>query len=79
MPAYTYIGDGNPDGIVIAASSSEKVGFYGATPIARVTASSYATSLVATASSADVTSDTKAALIAVMNTLSALGLWPTQA
>lgn len=79
MAAYTYIGDGNPDGIMIQASSSEKIGFYGATPIARVTASSYATSLVATASSADVTSDTKAALIAVMNTLSALGLWPTQA
>ncbi len=50
----------------------------GKTPISQPS-SSYATSLVATASSADVTTDQKAALIAVMNTLSALGIWPAQA
>ena len=79
MADYTYIGDNGPDGSKFGAATSSKIGFYGKTPIAQPTASSYATSLVATASSADVTTDTKAALIAVMNTLSALGIWPAQA
>ena len=30
MAAY-QIGDGNPDGIVVGASASEKIAFYGAT------------------------------------------------
>lgn len=75
MPAYTYIGDGNPDGIVVAATTSEKVAFYGTTPIVQRSGAAQATSLVATASSSDVTSDMKAALIEVMNTLQAVGLW----
>lgn len=50
-------------------------GFYGKTPIVQRAGAAQATSLVATASSADVTSDMKAALIEVMNTLAALGLW----
>lgn len=78
MADYTIIGDNGPDGVKIGVSSTNKVGFYGATPVSRPS-SSYATSLVATASSADVTTDTKAAIIAVMNTLSAVGIWPAQA
>lgn len=27
------VGDGNPDGIVLGGSTSEKVGFYGTTPV----------------------------------------------
>lgn len=77
MPAYTYIGDGNPDGIQVAASSTEKIGFWGATPVSRRTG--YATSLVATASSADVTTDLKAAVIELQNTMSAYGFWAAQA
>lgn len=77
MATYTYIGDGNPDGVMIGAASTEKVGFLGATPIAR--RAGYATSAVATASSADVTTELKAAVIELCNTFSAFGLWSAQA
>lgn len=78
MPSYTQIGDNSPDGIQIGASTSNKVAFFGGTPIAQVTASSYATSDITTASSTALDTKTKAALIAVMNTLSALRIWPAQ-
>lgn len=77
MPAYTYLGDSNPDGVVIGIASSDKVGFLGATPISRRTG--FATSLVATAASSDVTTDLKAAVIELQNTMSALGFWNAQA
>lgn len=73
--AATNIGDGNPDGITIASTTSEKIGLYGKTPITQRSGAAQATSLVATASSADVTTELKAALIEVMNTLTALGIW----
>jgi hypothetical protein len=68
----------NGTGVKIGQGTTDTVGFYGTAGIAR-SASTFATSDVGTASSADVTTGQKAALIAVMNTLSALGLWPTQA
>ena len=68
------------NGTKLGQASTHKLGFYGlATAISRPDASSYATSLVATASSADVTTDLKAGVIACMNTFSALGFWPVQA
>jgi hypothetical protein len=51
------------------------VGFYGTTPITQRSGAAQATSAVGTASSTDVTTAMKAALIEVMNTLAALGLW----
>jgi hypothetical protein len=65
-------GDGNPDGVQFPDT---KIGFYGTTPIAQRSGAAQATSLVGTASSADVTSDLKAAVIEIMNTLAAVGLW----
>lgn len=65
-------GDGNPDGVQFPDT---KLGFYGTAPIAQRTGAAQATSLVGTASSTDVTSDFKAAVIEIMNTLAALGLW----
>lgn len=74
--AVEYLGTGNDDGVDLGRASSDKIGFYGlATPISQRAGAAQATSLVGTASSADVTSDQKAALIEVMNTLAALGLW----
>jgi len=77
MATYTYIGDSNPDGCKIGIASSDKIGFLGATPVSQRTG--YATSLVATASSTDVTTDIKAAIIELQNTMSALGFWAAQA
>lgn len=66
------IGSGDSDGVY---APNTKLGFYGTTPIAQRSGAAQATSLVGTASSADVTTDHKAALIEVMNTLAALGVW----
>lgn len=75
MAEYEYVGDGRPDGTVIGRTSAEKIGFYGTTPIVQRSLAAQATSLVGTASSTAITSDVKAAIIEVMNTLATLGLW----
>ncbi len=59
----------------IGDATTDTLGFYGATPIAQRAGAAQATSLVATASSADVTTELKAAVIEIMNTLTALGVW----
>jgi hypothetical protein len=51
------------------------VGLYGKTPIAQRALAAQATSLVGTASSTAVDTDMKAAMIEIMNTLAAVGLW----
>lgn len=74
--AVEYLGTGNDDGVDLGRASSDKIGFYGlATPISQRAAAAQATSAVGTASSTDVTSNLKAAVIEIMNTLAALGIW----
>lgn len=75
MATYQNLTQNSPDGAHLGASVSEKIGLYGVTPISQRAGAAQATSLVGTASSADVTSDHKAALIEVMNTLVAIGVW----
>lgn len=65
----------NPDGTTLGQSTSDKIAFYGTTPIAQRSGAAQATSLVGTASSTAIDTATKAALIEVMNTLAALGLY----
>jgi hypothetical protein len=74
--ANEYLGTGNDDGVVLGRSSTDKIGFYGlTTPIVRRSGAAQATSNVGTASSTALDTNTKAALIEIMNTLAALGLW----
>ena len=75
MAEIDYVGDGNPDGTSLGRTISEGVSLYGVTPISQRAGAAQATSLVGTASSADVTTDVKAALIEVMDTLAAIGVW----
>lgn len=75
MPTYERVDYGSPDGCQIGGSTSDKVAFYGTTPVSQRAAAAQATSDVGTASSADVTSNLKAAVIEIMNTLQAVGLW----
>lgn len=75
MAEYEYVGNGNPDGTIHGRTISELQAFYGTTPISQRAGAAQATSLVGTASSADFNTDAKAALIEVMNTLTALGIW----
>ena len=62
-------------GVKLGQATSAKVAFYGTTAISQRAGAAQATSLVGTASSADVTSDLKAAVIEIMNTLQAIGIW----
>lgn len=59
----------------LGVATGGTIGFYGKTPITQRALAAQATSLVGTASSADVNTDLKAAIIEVMNTLTAVGLW----
>lgn len=65
----------NPDGTSLGQSATDKIGTYGKTPIVQRAAGAQATSLVGTASATAVTTDVKAAIIEIMDTLAALGLW----
>lgn len=73
--AVEVIGNGNPDGTTLGNAITEKISAYGKTPIAQRSGGAQATSLVGTAASSDITTDVKAAIIEIMNTLEALGLW----
>jgi hypothetical protein len=75
MANYQYPLDGRPDGAILGQSTGEKLAFYGSTPIVQRSGAAQATSAVGTASSADVTTALKAAVIEIMDTLAALGLW----
>jgi len=76
MAAGKQLSDSNPDGTNLGQAAADKIGFYGlATPISQRAAAAQASSTVGTASSADVTTGLKAAVIEIQETLTALGLW----
>lgn len=59
----------------ISHNTNGQLGFYGKSPISQRSGAAQATSLVGTASSTAVNTDLKAAVIELMNTMAALGLW----
>ena len=73
--ATKQLSDGGSDGLKVGQSITDKIGFYGITPIAQRALAAQATSLVGTASSTAVDTNLKAAVIEIMNTLTALNLW----
>lgn len=75
MPTYENLDYGSPDGSLWGRTSTDLIGCHGATPTTMRAGAAQATSLVATASSADVTTELKAAVIEIMNTLTAKGIW----
>ena len=68
-----YLGGGSP--LYLGDSTTATVGFYGTTPVAQRSGGAQATSLVGTASSTAVDTNLKAAVIEIMNTLAAIGIW----
>ena len=58
----------------LGQATSHKVGLYGVTAITQRAGAAQASSLVATASSADVTTELKAAVIEILDTLVAIGI-----
>jgi hypothetical protein len=71
----TDIGLGSPQ--TVGTTSSSLVGFYGTAPVSQRSSSSQATSVVSGVSTGAVSTDplVLAALIEVMSTLTALGIW----
>ena len=73
--ATKQLSDKGADGTTLGQSTTDKIAFYGETPVAQRALAAQATSLVGTASSTAVDTLTKAAIIEIMNTLEAVGLW----
>lgn len=76
--AVHYLGDNGPDGMCLGTSSTEKVGFFGATPVVKQTdtalvqlSSTYTTSEGFTSAGADAALD---AINAILTALSNYGL-----
>lgn len=59
---------------LIGQTTSDKIGFFGATPIVQRSGAAQATSLVGTASSTAVDTNLKAAVIELQNAMAAYGL-----
>jgi hypothetical protein len=74
MASYEYIGDGRPDGTIIGQDATEKIGFYGATPVVqRATGTTHTTTNVVTSASFGTLQ--VAQVQEIMNTLIAIGIW----
>lgn len=74
MADENSLSDGRPAGTLLGNSASDKIGFYGATPVVqRATATTHTTTNVVTSASYGTLQ--VAQMQEVMNTLAALGLW----
>ena len=72
-----YIGSGASGGICIGQTSSEKVAFFGGTPVVQRAYSSAVHATSALASSSDFTATHLAALQEIQKTLIGLGIYAT--
>lgn len=71
---YEQVTYNSPAGAQVGSSATEKIGFYGATPVVqRATATTHTTTNVVTSASYGTLQ--VAQMQEVMNTLAALGLW----
>jgi hypothetical protein len=77
MPSYERIDYGSPDGSQWGGASTDKLGFYGVTPVVRRTFVASLHNTTAIASSTDFTAAHLAVVQEIMNTLRALGIWAT--
>jgi hypothetical protein len=75
MATYTQLTIGNPDGAQIGDAATDKIGFYGATPVVQRAASTQANSVVSVSSNITVAASLTAWIVEVTATLNALGLW----
>jgi hypothetical protein len=75
MAIGKYLSDGNPGGTALGQSTADLIALYGGTPASQRAAAAQATSLIGTASTTAMTTDHKAFLIEVGNTLTAIGAW----
>lgn len=77
MATYERIDYGSGDGSQWGGASTDKLGFYGVTPVVQRTFVASLHNTTAIASSTDFTAAHLAVLQEVMNTLRGLGVWAT--
>ena len=77
VQSYENIDYGSPDGALICRNTSNKVAFYGGTPVAQRAYSSAVHATSALATSTDFGATQLAALQEIQNTLIGLGIWAT--
>jgi hypothetical protein len=75
MAIGKHLTDANPDGTAFGQSATDKVSFYGATPVAQRAASIQANSVVSISSNITVAASLTAWIVEVTATLNALGIW----
>lgn len=69
------VSDGRPDGTLITQNSTDKVAFYGYTPVVQRASAVQAASVVSAQSYISVTSNLAAFCAEVAATLTGLGIW----
>ena len=75
MPDYEQVTYNSPDGAIIGKGATEKIGFYGTTPIAQRANAFQANSVVSISSNITIAASLTAWIVEVTATLNALGLW----
>lgn len=75
MAVVRQLSDGNDDGTVMGQSATDKVSFYGVTPVTQRAASIQGASVVSVSSNITIAASLTAWIVEVTNTLIGLGLW----
>lgn len=75
MTTVRQVSDGTPDGTTVGQSATDKLAFYGATPVVQRAASIQAASVVSVSSNITVAASLTQWIVEVTNTLIGLGLW----
>lgn len=78
MAIGKQLSDLNPDGVALGQSATDKISFYGATPVAQRSASIQAASVVSVSSNITIAASLTAWILEVTNTLTGLGVWKGQ-
>lgn len=75
MASYERLDYGSADGCHIGGAATDKVGFYGATPVTQRAAATQANSVVSVSSNITIAASLTAWIVEVTATLNALGVW----
>lgn len=73
--SYEQVTYNSPDGAQIGVSATEKVAFYGSTPVSQRAAAIQAASVVSVSSNITIAASLTAWIVEVTATLNALGIW----
>jgi hypothetical protein len=75
MATYERLDYGSSDGCQVGGAATDKVGFFGATPVAQRASAFQAASVVSVSSNITVAASLTAWIVEVTATLNGLGVW----